>query len=241
MEWVFLKYPALKSHRMSSYPYINPKIKNTTLLPYALFENIVQVHGVVVFPLLKDTSEIFYFVHQTIPNDHTKWEYIQGVEHNEDGPPPDNDEFVNYPDEMRSNSCIQVPLCNHQPKNIQQRWEKYVEEWNGIVNNNFAEGMESACMLKVPKVLFNSTNLPPTEQYLYCGYNFIPDLVQIEEVAPSFDEKVEYSGFIGKISFIDTFGGLNEDTKQQYTSYKQECFAFDKISPLDYSQENDTV
>eukprot|EP00957_Ditylum_brightwellii_P039925 3022541-Ditylum_brightwellii.AAC.1 len=45
MEWVFDKYPTLKSHRMSSYklykpayPYINPKIKNAILFPYKLFE-----------------------------------------------------------------------------------------------------------------------------------------------------------------------------------------------------------
>eukprot|EP00957_Ditylum_brightwellii_P019915 1502435-Ditylum_brightwellii.AAC.1 len=55
------------------------------------------------------------------PNGHTKLEYIQDDEHNKDVPPPDNDVFVNYPDEKRSKVAFYFLYVIIVPKN-QQQW-----------------------------------------------------------------------------------------------------------------------
>eukprot|EP00957_Ditylum_brightwellii_P014212 1070630-Ditylum_brightwellii.AAC.1 len=103
------------------------------------------MNGFIVFPLFQDTSDIYALVHKSIPHDFSSWEYIQS------GPPVDEDSFVNYPDENRPKSQIQVPLYEHCPAGIIKQWREHIDEWNKVINKQFRADMESTCTLEMAK------------------------------------------------------------------------------------------
>jgi hypothetical protein len=142
------------------------------------------MHGFVVFPLIQDASVIFNLVTKSIPHDTSSWEYIQS------GPPSDEDIFVPYPDENKPKSWIQVPLCEHCPAGIIKQWREHIVGWNEVINQKFRADMESTCTLQMAKVLFNSEDDPPTEQYLHSDYDYIPDRVHIEKASPLIQENI---------------------------------------------------
>eukprot|EP00957_Ditylum_brightwellii_P014078 1061815-Ditylum_brightwellii.AAC.1 len=56
------------------------------------------------------------------------------------------------------------------------------------------------------KILFNSEDEPPTEQYLCSDYDYTPDQAQIEEASHLLKENIEYSPFIANMTYIERVG-----------------------------------
>ena len=86
--------------------------------------------------------------------------------------------------------------------------------WNKVINQKLKADMESICTLQMAKVLFNSDDDPPTEQYLHSDYDYISDRVCIQEVSPMFQENIDYSSFIGNMTYVESVGDFKKETKE---------------------------
>ena len=56
-----------------------------------------------------------------------------------------------------------------------------------------------------------------------------------------FQENIDYSSFIGNMTYIESVGEFKKETKKQHNSFVRLCSKYDTISPLDYTKESDTI